>query len=146
LRVNSPATSNWQPATSNSTINMIPPTITPAPRRVRRKRRSSPTAAAPPGPPNEITDWSDPFSGPDNTLTVTVQGTVTAIDVGGFEGHQSSDGWFPITSVDLSDPPRVRFVFGRDMTGSDAWRVPDASKWHFADGQPLVGPTSGDFT
>jgi hypothetical protein len=111
----------------------------------KRRRRAKPVAAAPPGPPNEITDWSDPFSGPDNTLTVTVQGTVTSIDVGGFEGHQGSDGWFAMTGVDLSNPPLVRFTFARDMTGSDSWQVPDPSKWHFADGQALVGPVGGDF-
>src|SRR5690348_4310777 len=109
--------------------------IPPPQRQTRRPPKRNP--APPPADPNQITDWSDPFSGPDNTLTITVQGTVTAIDVGGFEGHESSDGWFPITGVDLSDPPRVRFIFARDMTGSDSWRVPDASKWHFADGQAL---------
>src|SRR5690349_1749136 len=96
-----------------------------------RRRRSSSAAAAAPTVPNEITDWSNPSSGPDNTRTVTVQGTVLSMDVGGFEGHQGSDGWFAMTGVDLSNPPLVRFVFARDMTGSDAWQVPDASKWHF---------------
>jgi len=100
--------------------------------------------ASAPSVANEITDWSDPSSGPDNQLRVTVQGTVLSIDVGGFEGHQGSDGWFPIIGVDLSHLP-VGFIFARDMTGSDAWRVPDASAWHFADGQPLQGPLSGDF-
>jgi hypothetical protein len=96
--------------------------------------------------PDEITDRSDPFSGPDNTLTLTVQGTVTAIEVGGVEGHQGSDGWFAMTGVDLSNPPLVRFIFSRDMTGSDAWQVPDPSAWHFADGRALQAPLSGDFT
>jgi hypothetical protein len=119
--------------------------IIPPPKRKSRSRVRPAAPSAPPGPPNEITDWSDPFSGPDNTLTLTVQGTVTSVEVGGFEGHQGSDGWFPITGVDLSNPPLVRFIFARDMTGSDAWRVPDASKWHFADGRALQAPLSGDF-
>jgi hypothetical protein len=76
---------------------------------------------------------------------VTVQGTVTSINVGGFEGH-NSDGWFAMVGVDLSNLPLVGFIFAQDMTGSDAWRVPDSSKWHFANGQPLVAPFSGDFT
>ena len=95
--------------------------------------------------PNEITDWSDPSGGPDNQLRVTVQGTVTAIDVGGFEAF--TDGaWYPIVGVDLSMQPLVGFIFARDMTGSESWRVPDASKWHFANGQALAAPYSGDFT
>jgi hypothetical protein len=77
---------------------------------------------------------------------VTVQGTVLSIDVGGFEGHQGSDGWFPMIGVDLSNPPIVAFIFARDMTGSDAWRVPDPSAWHFADGRGLAAPFEGDFT
>jgi hypothetical protein len=95
---------------------------------------------------NQITDWSNPSSGPDNTLTVTVQGTVLSIDApGGFEGHEGSDGWFAMTGVDLSNPPLVRFIFSRDMTGSDAWQVTDPSAWHFADGQPLQAPFDGTF-
>src|SRR5690242_6746546 len=49
----------------------------------KSRGRARAVAAAPPGPPNEITDWSDPSSRLDNTLTVTVHGTVLSIDVVG---------------------------------------------------------------
>src|SRR5258708_22911682 len=85
----------------------------------KARGRIPPTAvASAPTVPNEITDWSNPSSGPDNQLRVTVQGTVLSIDVGGFEGHQGEDSWYPILGVDLSSPPIVGFIFTRDMTGS----------------------------
>jgi hypothetical protein len=96
--------------------------------------------------PNEITYWGDAHSQGDFQIRLTVQGTVTAIDApGGFEVFDGST-WWPMVSADLSALPLLTLTFGNDVTGTFQWRVPSPSAWHFANGQPLVAPLSGDFT
>jgi hypothetical protein len=122
----------------------ISPTFILAKLRHRRKRRAVEPAPTPPAG-NHILSVTGGFT---DMVIVTLSAGVTEIDPVMDALWVSVDGgtWSPATAADLSDSPVVRFTVPETFVAYQFWHVEDATAYHMADGQPLLGPFDGSIT
>jgi hypothetical protein len=62
---------------------------------------------------------------------------------GAFEVSEDGVTWIAAELFGMPDVNTVDFMFPVVVTSATQWRVPDASKWTFEAGGPLVAPFSG---
>ncbi len=121
----------------------IPPSIIPAKKRVRRKRRAESPAAEPPPSGNRILSVVRDPSSESPTLVVTL--SQPAVDVHLPEGFGVYlGGLVGADNVDVSNPLAVRFIFLEPIDPATQWAVLDPSAWTFADSETLLEPFEGE--
>lgn len=120
----------------------IPPII-PLKRRVHRKRRA---VVASPTPPDSIVSVA--HGAGEDEIVVTVNGTVTLVDVGSalWVSADGGDTWLHPIGVNWDNPPVVLFLFPDNVSGATLWHVEDALQWTFADDQHLSPPYDGSIS
>ena len=118
--------------------------IFPAKRRVRRKRRTVRSAPTPPVG-NHIVSVTGGFT---DMVIVTLNNGVTLIDPVADALWVSVDGdtWWSALGADISDSPVIRFTVQESQQAYLFWHVEDATAYHMADGQPLLGPFDGSIS
>jgi hypothetical protein len=122
----------------------ISPTFILAKLRHRRKRRAVEPAPTPPVG-NHILSVTGGFA---DMVIVTLSAGVTEIDPVGDALWVSVDGetWWAATGVDISETPVVLITVQESLEAYQFWHVEDASAYHMADAQPLLGPFDGSIS
>jgi hypothetical protein len=82
----------------------------------------------------------------EDRVVVTVHGQIVTIDDFATAFELSMDGvtWLVPQFFGTPDVNTVVFIFSVVVTTATQWRVPHPEDWIFQDGEPLVGPFSGE--
>jgi hypothetical protein len=61
-----------------------------------------------------------------------------------FEASVDGVNWIAPYILNNDDPLNIIFFMSDDVATATQWRVPQPGNWQFVDGEPMVGPMSGE--